>query len=112
MTRIERDALKDANARLDVDNKRMARELKRVTSSVDADARESNADREALQRRCDRLGRDLEDAREAAGTIGDKGAEHEDEEEEGLERREANAERGEEVDERLPVEGHRSSLTG
>ena len=41
MTRIERDALKDANARLDVDNKRMARELKRVTSSVDADAAES-----------------------------------------------------------------------
>ena len=45
--RLERDALKDANARLDVDNKRMQRDLKRVTSSVDADARESSADREA-----------------------------------------------------------------
>jgi len=74
VTRIERDALKDANARLDVDNKRMARELKRVTSSVDADARESNADREALQRRCDRLGRDLEDALVKVEVLSAKGA--------------------------------------
>ena len=74
VTRIERDALKDANARLDVDNKRMARELKRVTSSVDADARESSADREALQRRCDRLGRDLEDALVKVEVLSAKGA--------------------------------------
>lgn len=74
VTRIERDALKDANARLDVDNKRMARELKRVTSSVDADARESTADREALQRRCDRLGRDLEDALVKVEVLSAKGA--------------------------------------
>ena len=74
VTRIERDALKDANARLDVDNKRMARELKRVTSSVDADARESTADREALQRRCDRLSRDLEDALVKVEVLSAKGA--------------------------------------
>ena len=72
--RLERDALKDANARLDVDNKRMQRDLKRVTSSVDADARESSADREALSRRCDRLGRDLEDALVKVEVLSAKGA--------------------------------------
>ena len=72
--RLERDALKDANARLDVDNKRMQRDLKRVTSSVDADNRESSADREALSRRCDRLGRDLEDALVKVEVLSAKGA--------------------------------------
>ena len=69
MTRIERDALKDANARLDVDNKRMARELKRVTSSVDADARETSRTARSLQRRCDRQQRPRRRARQGGGAL-------------------------------------------
>ena len=62
MLRVERDAARDAAARSAMDSERLTREAKRASASISASEQESQAERAALDSRCDRLARELEDA--------------------------------------------------
>lgn len=74
VARVERDNARDAAARAQLDNERLLRESKRANASIAAAEQESAAERAALDSRCDRLARELEDAMLKVEVLSAKGA--------------------------------------
>lgn len=74
VTRVERDTSRDALGRLELDNKRLAREAKRASEYISQSDKEGEAERAALDSRCDRLTRELEDAMVKVEVLSAKGA--------------------------------------
>lgn len=74
VVRVERDAGRDAAARAQLDNERLARECKHASASISASEQENAAERAALDSRCDRLARELEDAMVKVEVLSAKGA--------------------------------------
>ena len=74
VTRVERDGARDQLGRLELDNQRLTRESKRALEHVAQSDKESEAERSALESRCQRLARELEDAMVKVEVLSAKGA--------------------------------------
>ena len=74
VTRVERDGARDQLGRLEIDNQRLTRESKRALEHVAQSDKESEAERTALESRCQRLARELEDAMVKVEVLSAKGA--------------------------------------
>ena len=74
ITRVERDAARDAASRAKLDNERLVRETRRATANISASEQDNAAERAALDARCERLSKDLEDALVRCEVLTAKGA--------------------------------------
>ena len=72
--RVERDGARDQLGRLELDNQRLTRESKRALEHVAQSDKESEAERSALESRCQRLALELEDAMVKVEVLSAKGA--------------------------------------
>ena len=72
--RVERDGLLDKASIFEQDNQRLSREAKRANEHVQRSTAEIDGERQALESRCSRLARELEDAMVKVEVLSAKGA--------------------------------------